>query len=77
MTTTTPAAGPLRAGAAQVEITPEAGVHIAGTVNMYRPAAFVLDPIYAKALFVEARPPGQPPRAICIVVLDILIITDE
>jgi hypothetical protein len=77
MTTAETAAAPLRAGAAQIEITPEAGVQIAGTVNVYRPAAFVLDPLYARALFLEARPPGQPPRAVCIVALDLLIVTDE
>lgn len=74
---TTLANVPLRAGAAQVDITPEAGIHIAGTVHMYRPAAFVLDPIYAKALFLESRQPGQPERRICIVSLDIVIITDR
>jgi neutral ceramidase len=68
--------GSLRAGAAQVEITPEAGVHIAGTVNSYRPAAFVLDPIYAKGLFLESRQPGAAERSICIVALDVVIVTD-
>jgi hypothetical protein len=69
--------GLLRAGAAQGEITPEAGVHIAGTVNSYRPAAFVLDPIYAKALFLESWQPGAPERMICIVALDVVIVTDQ
>ena len=77
MTAADPVTAPLRAGAAQVDITPTAGVHIAGTIHMYRPAAFVLDPIYAKALFLESRVPGQPTRAICIVSLDIVIITDQ
>jgi neutral ceramidase len=62
----------LRAGAAQVDITPAAGVHIAGTIHMHRPAAFVLDPIHAKALFLEA---GE--RSICIVALDLVIVTEE
>jgi hypothetical protein len=67
----------LRAGTAQVDVTPTADIHIAGTVNMYRPAAFVLDPIYAKALFLESELPGQPKRAICIVALDLVIVADE
>jgi hypothetical protein len=67
----------LRAGAAQVDLTPTADIHIAGTINTYRPAAFALDPIYAKALFLESEVPGQPKRAICIVALDLAIITDE
>ena len=66
--------GRLRAGAAQVDITPEAGVHIAGTVHVHRPAAYVLDPIYAKVLFLEA---GAGGGALCIVALDIVIVTDE
>jgi hypothetical protein len=67
----------LRAGAAQIDITPTAGVHIAGTVNTYRPAAFALDPIYAKALFVESDGAGQSKRAICIVALDLAIVADK
>src|SRR5690242_11843706 len=67
----------LRAGAAQIDLTPTADIHIAGTVNMHRPAAFVLDPIYAKALFLESEIPGKPTRAICIVALDLVIVADE
>ena len=67
----------LRAGAAQVDISPEAGIHIAGAVNVYRPATFVLDPIYAKALFVQSLEVATPPRTICIVALDLVIITDQ
>jgi neutral ceramidase len=71
-----PATATLRAGAAQVDVTPEAGVHIAGTVHMYRPAAYVLDPIYAKTLFLETVGPGPDRRAVCIVSLDLVIVTD-
>lgn len=67
---------PLRAGVAQIDITPGAGIHIAGTVHMYRPAAFVLDPIYAKVLFLESQPPGKSPHRICIVALDLVIVAD-
>ncbi len=67
----------LRAGAAQVDLTPRVGIHLAGTVNTYRPAAFVLDPLYAKALFLESHLPGKPKRTIGIVALDLVIVTDE
>src|SRR5262245_1261641 len=66
----------LRAGAAQVDVTPEAGIHIAGTVHMHRPSAYVLDPIFAKALFLDAVRPGQDQRAVCIVSLDLVIVAD-
>ena len=60
----------LRAGAAQVDITPEAGVQLGGDVGSYRPAEFALDPIYAKALVLE-----HDGRKLCFVTLDLLAIT--
>jgi len=60
----------LRAGAAQVDITPEAGVQLGGDVCSYRPAEFVLDPIYAKALVLECNG-----RKLCFVAVDLLSIT--
>ena len=41
----------LRAGAAQVDITPPEGTHLAGSgADVHRPAEVVLDPLYAKAV---------------------------
>ncbi|HUT73466.1 MAG TPA: hypothetical protein VM221_01370 [Armatimonadota bacterium] len=64
------AAGPLRAGAAQVEITPPAGAHLAGSIGRFRPAQSVLDPLYAKALVLE-----RGDRKLCLLTLDVTIIT--
>ncbi|MCC6444666.1 MAG: hypothetical protein IT210_14565 [Armatimonadetes bacterium] len=61
----------LRAGAAQVEITPEAGVHLAGAVGAYRPAKLVWDPLYAKALVLESGG-----KRLCILALDVTIVTE-
>jgi hypothetical protein len=43
----------VRAGTAQVDITPMAGTHLGGTIGTYRPAELVIDPIYAKALVLD------------------------
>ena len=59
-------------GAAQVDITPELGVQIAGSIGIKRPAEFVADPIYAKALVVESGG-----RKLCVLSLDLLSITAE
>jgi len=45
----------LKAGAAQVDITPERGIQLAGDIGRYRPVEFILDPIYAKALILESN----------------------
>ena len=63
-------AATLRAGAAQVEITPKAGAHLAGGVGVFRPAQSVLDPLYAKAIVLE-----RGGRKICLVTLDVTIVT--
>jgi hypothetical protein len=60
----------LRAGAAQVDITPQAGVHLAGDVGSYRPAKLVGEPIFAKALVLESGG-----RKLCLVTLDVTIVT--
>lgn len=62
--------GGLRAGAAQVEITPKAGVHLSGGIAVFRPAQCVADPLYAKSLVLELGG-----RRVCIVSLDVTIIT--
>jgi len=63
-------ASALRAGAAQIEITPPAGTHLAGSIGVHRPARSVLDPLYAKALVLE-----RGGRKLCILALDVTIIT--
>jgi len=70
MTAARKAPSALRAGAAQVDITPDAGVQVAGHVGVHRPAKFVEDPIYAKALVLESAG-----RKLCLVALDVTIIT--
>lgn len=62
----------LQAGAAQVDITPGSGVHLSGDVGKYRPARLVEDPIYARAVVLSAHD-----AAVCIVVLDVTIVTRE
>ncbi|NLC57840.1 MAG: hypothetical protein GX774_13470 [Armatimonadetes bacterium] len=61
--------GRLRAGAAQVSITPGGGVHLSGAVGAYRPAKLVADPLYAKAVVFE-----QDGRKLCFLALDVTIV---
>jgi hypothetical protein len=63
-------AEPLRAGAAQIEITPKAGAHLAGSIGVFRPAQTVADPLYAKAVVL-----ARGGRKICLLSLDVTIIT--
>jgi neutral ceramidase len=62
----------LKAGASQVEITPKAGIQIAGDIGRHRPTEQVVDPIFAKALILESE--GQK---LCFLSLDLLGITTE
>ncbi|HVF10841.1 MAG TPA: hypothetical protein VNA16_08565 [Abditibacteriaceae bacterium] len=62
----------LRAGVAQVDITPAPGVPLAGAVGALRLTEEILDPLYAKAIVFEAGG-----RKLCIVALDLTIITKE
>lgn len=63
----------LRAGAALVDITPAAGTHLSGSgCGEHRPAQSVLDPLLAKVIVFEARG-----RRLCIVALDVTIITSD
>jgi len=63
----------LRAGAALVDITPPPGTHLSGSgCGEHRPAQSVIDPLYAKAIVFEA---GD--RRMCIVTLDVTIVTGE
>ena len=65
-------AGPLRTGAAQVDITPKAGTHLAGSISNRRPAQSVIDPIYVRACVFESNE-----QKICILSFDLLAITEE
>lgn len=63
----------LRAGTAMVEITPKAGTHLGGSgMGEHRPAQSVLDPLYAKALVLEAGG-----KRVCLVALDLVIIAED
>lgn len=63
----------IRAGSAQVAITPPLGTHLAGDgAGIHRPARKVLDPLYAKALVVESGA-----RRLAILALDVICITEE
>lgn len=62
----------MKAGAATTDITPKAGVHLAGDVGGYRPAQSVLDPLHAQAVVFE-----QDGRKLCFLALDVTIITKE
>ena len=63
----------LRAGAAMVEITPASGTHLAGSgAGEHRPAQSVMDPLYARALACESGG-----RRICMVILDLTIVTGD
>ena len=63
--------GSLWAGAAQVEITPPPGTHLAGRGDGgHRPAEVVLDPLYAKAVVLACGA-----RKLCFLALDVTIVT--
>jgi len=63
--TSTSSTGILRAGAAQVDITPPLGTQLAGDIGRHRPAEWIRDPIYARALALEL---GD--RRLCLLSLD-------
>ncbi|MHB9031565.1 MAG: hypothetical protein ACYC6L_00815 [Anaerolineae bacterium] len=58
----------LSAGAAEMDITPWAGVQLAGDVGRYRPAKYVLDRLYARALVL-----ATPRQKVCIVTADLCV----
>ena len=60
----------LLAGQAQVDVTPRAGVHLAGDIARHRPARLCLDPLCAKALVLE-----RGGRKVCFLALDATIVT--
>ncbi|MGI5816554.1 MAG: hypothetical protein ACOX9R_00480 [Armatimonadota bacterium] len=62
----------LQAGAASVEITPPAGTQLAGAVGYHRPPRVALDPLQAKAVALKTDR-----CEICVVAIDVTIITEE
>ncbi len=63
----------LNAGAAMVDITPPSETHLAGSgAGDHRPTRAVLDPLFAKAIVFEADG-----RRVCLVILDLTIVTGE
>ena len=60
----------LRAGAARVDLTPPMGTQIAGDIGRHRPAEWVMDPIYGRALMLE-----HGGRKACVLSLDLLAIS--
>jgi len=71
MADATEATEKLRAGAAQVDITPQLGTHLAGAVGLHRPAERIAEPTYAKALVFDSGG-----KKLCILTLDVTIITE-
>jgi neutral ceramidase len=61
--------GSLKVGAATADITPQAGVQLAGDVGSRRGVRMVVDPLYARALVVESNG-----RTLCVVALDLTIV---
>lgn len=62
----------LRAGAAEVDITPAKGIQIAGNIGVLRPVEEILEPLFGKALVLESDG-----RRICILSTDVLAIRDD
>lgn len=62
--------GQLLVGAGEADITPAKGIQIAGDIGRYRPVEEIRDPLFAKALVIEA---GD--KRVCWLSLDILAIS--
>ena len=63
----------IQAGGAMSDITPEPSTHLAGAgASEHRPSGNVLDPLFAKAVIFQADG-----RTICLVSLDVPIVTEE
>jgi len=58
----------LKAGVAEVDITPELGIQIAGDIGRPRPVEEIRDPLYAKALVLEAGG-----KRVCIISSDVIM----
>lgn len=62
----------LKAGVGRTDITPPRGTHLVGDTGRWRPAEFVLDPLYARALVLE----GEDGKRVCIVSADVMAFQD-
>lgn len=58
----------LQAGVARVDITPWEGVQLAGDVGRYRPAKYVLDPLFVRAIVLETAE-----CKVCILAADLCV----
>lgn len=68
----------LQIGAAEVDITPKLGTHLAGDICNFRPADRVLDPLYARVLVAQTPPrDGKSSGRVCLLTLDLCTIGDE
>ena len=63
----------IRAGSAQVDITPPLGTHLAGHgAGIRRPGRKVLDPLHAKAVAIESNG-----RRLAVLSLEVMCVTDD
>ncbi len=70
------AEGALAAGAAEVEITPAPGVHMAGDMCRLRPVERILDPLCARAI-VFSNPGDLAAARVCLLSLDLCTVGDD
>ena len=70
------AEGALAAGAAEVEITPAPGVHMAGDMCRLRPVEQILDPLFARAI-VFSNPGETDAARVCLLSLDLCTVGDD
>lgn len=63
---------PLRAGAALIDITPQAGTHLGGTWGTLRKAETIAEPLYARVLVLE-----RDGRKMCIAAPDLEIVVGK
>ncbi|MDE2728326.1 MAG: hypothetical protein OXI19_09890 [Gemmatimonadota bacterium] len=67
------ASNQLSAGAAMIDISPSVGTHLGGSgAGDHRPASNVMDPLFAKAIVFEVAG-----RRVCLVILDLIIVTGD
>lgn len=66
----------LRIGVAEIDITPELGIHLGGDACRLRPADRVLDPLYGRVLLAEAGG-GERRERVCLLVLDLCVLGAE
>lgn len=66
----------LLVGAAEIDITPAIGTHLAGDMCRLRPAEKILHPLFARAL-VAGRSAAPDETSICLLTLDLCTIGNE